>query len=173
DQLRGRIGDVVILLREAVQVAEMPPRGGSRRLRSELVDAVRAALEATPLPGPGGAAVRLLLNWISAGHSPVPPGSVRGLPTTDPLLLLPDLTWTTTAEGQDVPDLSAAGTPDALLALTEPTDTGRAFAAHLDRGDLHLAGRLVELVEQGGLRAVPSSEAGQADALRRRLADAE
>ncbi|MFE1477199.1 hypothetical protein ACFW6N_25525 [Streptomyces cyaneofuscatus] len=173
DQLRGRIGDVVILLREAVQVAELPPRGGSRRLRSELVDAVRAALEATPLPGPGGAAVRLLLNWISAGHSPVPPGSVRGLPTTDPLLLLSDLTWTTTAEGQDVPDLSAAGTPDALLALTEPTDTGKAFAAHLDRGDLHLAGRLVELVEQGGLRAVPSSEAGQADVLRRRLADAE
>ncbi|MEV3990434.1 hypothetical protein AB0J57_16160 [Streptomyces sp. NPDC049837] len=173
DQLRGRIGEVTMLLREAVQVAEMPPRGDSRRLRSELVDAVRAALQAAPLPGPGGEAVRLLLNWINTGSSPVPPGSVRGLPSTDSLLVLPGLTWTTTAAGQDIPDLSAADTLDALLELTDPVDTGKAFAAHVDRGDLHLAGRLVELVETGRHRAVSTPEAGQADTLRRLLGDSE
>lgn len=70
DQLRGRIGEVTTLLREAVQVAELPPRGDSRRLASELVDAVRAARQAAPLPGPGGEAVRLLLGWISTGGRP-------------------------------------------------------------------------------------------------------
>ncbi|MGY5007332.1 hypothetical protein ACWCY6_04465 [Streptomyces sp. 900105755] len=172
DQLRGRIGEVTMLLREAVQVAEMRPRGDSRRLRGELVAAVQAALQAAPLPGPGGEAVRLLINWINAGPSPVPPGTVSGLPSTDLLLFLPGLTWITTAAGQDVPDLSAAGTLDALLELTDPADPGKAFAVHIGRGDLHLAERLVELVETGRLHAVSTPEAGQGEALRRRLGDA-
>ncbi|MGW4780197.1 hypothetical protein ACWEPA_26485 [Streptomyces filamentosus] len=173
DQLRGRIGEVAMLLREAVQIAEMPPRGDGRRFRGPLAEAVQAALRAAPLPGPGGEAVRLLLDWIYSRPVPVPPGSARGLPGTDVLLVLPRLTWTTSADDEDVPDLTAPGALEAVRGLLAPADVAGAFAAHLDRGDLHLAGRLVELVESGRLRAVAAPEAGQTDVLRRRLSDAE
>lgn len=176
DQLRGRIGEVTTLLREAVQVAELPPRGDSRRLASEFFDAVRAARQAAPLPGPGGEAVRLLLGWISTGACPVALVPPRGLPSTDSLLLIPRLTWTTTPDGEDVPDLAAPGALDALLELQEstgPVDPVKAFSAHLDRGDLHVAQRLVDVMEAGRFRADLPVQAGQPDALRRRLADAE
>ncbi|MEV7023897.1 hypothetical protein [Kitasatospora sp. NPDC093558] len=173
DQLRGRIGEVTALLREAVQVAEMPPRGDSRRLGSELVAAVRAARQAALLPGPGGEAVRLLLDWIGSEGSRGVPRALPGLPGTDALLVLPRLAWTTAADGQDVPDLAAPDALDALLELLNPLDPGKAFTAHLDRGDLHIAGRLVDLAAAGRPGAVSAVEANQLDVWRRRLGDAE
>ncbi|MFE2174191.1 hypothetical protein [Kitasatospora sp. NPDC059462] len=173
DQLRGRIGEVMTLLREAVQVAEMPPRGDSRRLGSELLAARRAARQEALLPGPGGEAVRLLLDWIDDGAAPGVSRVPAGPPGTDPLLVLPRLAWTATADGQDVPDLDAPDALDALLEVLQPADPGTAFAAHLDRGDLHIAGRLLDLVATGRPGSAPAPEANQLDAWRRRLADAE
>ncbi|MFD0279254.1 hypothetical protein ACFVHB_35905 [Kitasatospora sp. NPDC127111] len=173
DQLRVRIGEVTALLREAVQVAEMPPRGDSRRLGSELVAALRAAREATLFPGPGGEAVRLLLDWIGTGVSGGVSRALPSLPGTDALLVLPRLAWTTGADGQDAPDLTAPDALDAVLEFLEPADPGQAFAAHLDRGNLHIAVRLVDLAAAGRLGVLPALEANQLDAWRRRLGDAE
>ncbi|MGV9270237.1 hypothetical protein ACWDRR_36965 [Kitasatospora sp. NPDC003701] len=173
DQLRGRIGEVTVLLREAVQVAELPPRGDNRRLGSELVAALRAARQAARLPGPGGEAVRLLLDWIGTGTSRGAPRALSGLPGTDALLGLPRLTWTVAADGQDTPDLAAPDALDALLEFLKPADPGKAFAAHIDRGDLHIAGRLVDLAVAGRLGAVSALEANQPEVWRRRLGDAE
>ncbi|MET8701350.1 hypothetical protein ABZW10_21150 [Kitasatospora sp. NPDC004723] len=172
DQLRGRIGEVMTLLREAVQVAELPPRGDSRRLGSELVAARRAARQAALLPGPGGEAVRLLLDWIDDGVALGVSRAPAGPPGTDPLLVLPGLAWTATADGQDTPDLAAPDALDALLELLRPADPAKAFAAHLDRGDLHIAGRLLDLAA-GRPAAATGPEANQLEVWRRRLGDAE
>ncbi|MFF4920429.1 hypothetical protein ACFY4B_07600 [Kitasatospora sp. NPDC001261] len=173
DQLRGRIGEVTTLLREAVQVAEMPPRGDNRRLGSELLVALRAAGKSALLPGPGGEAVRLLLDWIGDGVSRGASRALPGLPGTDALLVLPRLAWTAAADGQDTPDLAAPDVLDALLEVLKPADPGKAFGAHLDRGDLHIAARLLDLAGAGRLGALPAPEVNQPDAWRRRLGDAE
>ncbi|MEJ8644994.1 hypothetical protein WKI68_34660 [Streptomyces sp. MS1.HAVA.3] len=65
DQLRQHIKSVVDLLREALAVAESAATNYQNRgLGSDLPRAVAAARQAAPLPGPGGAALSLLLQWL-------------------------------------------------------------------------------------------------------------
>jgi hypothetical protein len=172
DQLRGRIGEVVTLLREAVQVAEMPPRGDGKRVGSKLVEALHAARQTAPLPGPGGAAVQLLLDWIGNTGSASPAFSYLASPSTEGLLVLPGLTWQTSAEGEDEPNLAAPDVLTAMLGLLGPADLEQAVAAHLRRGDTQAAGRLVEFASEGRLHNAPVPEPQQLEALRRQIGDA-
>jgi hypothetical protein len=111
-----------------------------------------------PPPGMAGAAMSLLLGWLSSpnadsGPPPVdrtsspttgiPPVPVE--PTTDVLLVLPDLPRTQSG----MPDRNDATTRFCLARLVAPLDLPSAVAAYCARGDLVRARRTLELARTG------------------------
>ncbi|MEU7485893.1 ATP-binding protein [Streptomyces sp. NPDC042319] len=149
EQLRNHVKSVVDLLHEAQQVAALPQYGRGREVGTELVQAVTAARRAKAPAGPGGAALQVLLRWLNGEAQPAP--RENGLtPSTDCLLALPALTWQNQG-GRTEPFLNGQETLTAMLGLLQPPEVDTALTAHLERGDVHLARRLLEAVEKGEL----------------------
>ncbi|MFD6372189.1 hypothetical protein ACFWGM_34915, partial [Streptomyces roseolus] len=124
---------------------------------------------APPAPGVGGALLALLLRWLDLTHTP----EVRDVwfpPPADDLLLVPGLPWLT-EDGRDLPDLSLPEALDALSAALGSADPAKALAWHREQGDLHLAGRLLERITEGGIDGVELTPSRLAE-IRQASADA-
>ncbi|MFJ1868567.1 hypothetical protein ACIOD1_28595 [Streptomyces sp. NPDC088097] len=173
DQLRQHIKSVVDLLREALTVAESPAgKYQTRGLGSDLPRAVAAARQAAPLPGPGGAALSLLLQWL-CGKDQLRPQALGLSPSSDCLLAVQELRWPE-EEGPDAwaPVWDATDVSALVEAFDRPAAAPDAVDAHLRRGDVHLARRLLDSVEQGELYGVALPETDQSGQLRRLIDDA-
>ncbi|MFF4652636.1 hypothetical protein [Streptomyces sp. NPDC001380] len=169
DQLRGHIKGVQDLLTAALRIASSPRSSGGRDVGRDLMKAITAAHQTKPLPGVGGALLALLLRWLDGSYTPEL-RDTRFRPPADGLLHLPGLSWRVD-EGRDEPELDDQDTPgrehqDALMAmlgLVDPVVPDVALRRHWDEGDLHLAARLLERLEQGrvlgaAIRAAQLSE---------------
>ncbi|MFD0527254.1 hypothetical protein ACFQ1I_08300 [Kitasatospora arboriphila] len=169
EQLRNHIKTVVDLLREAQTVAALPQHGRGREVGAGLIQAVAEAGRAESVPGPGGAALRVLVRWLSGESKPV--AREDGLtPSADCLLALRDLAWLDDGD-RPQPRLDGAGAADALVGLLEPVDVPAALRAHLDRGDVHLARLLLAVVGQGRLHGTGMPEAGELELWQQQVED--
>ncbi|MEV7521731.1 hypothetical protein [Streptomyces sp. NPDC091371] len=147
DQLRGHIKGVQDLLTAALRIASSPRSSGVRDVGRDLMKAITAVRQAEPLPGVGGALLALLLRWLDGSYT-LELCDTRFRPPADGLLHLPGLSWRVD-EGQDDPDLEHQDTLKAMLGLLDPVIPDVALRRHWDEGDLHLAARLLERLEQG------------------------
>ncbi|MFJ3662496.1 hypothetical protein ACIPPM_18770 [Streptomyces sp. NPDC090119] len=161
EQLRGHVKNVQDLLTAALRIAASPRPSGSRDVGRDLMRAITAARQAEPVPGVGGALLALLLRWLDGSFSPES-RDTRFSPPVDGLLHLPGLSWRV-EEGRDEPDL---GRPDALaamLGLLGPTDIAVALQSHQGQGNIHLAARLLDRLEQGRIAGTKPQPAQLSD----------
>ncbi|MEU3408646.1 ATP-binding protein [Streptomyces sp. NPDC006670] len=169
DQLRQHIKSVVDLLREAMAAADSASNYQNRGPGSELHRAVTAARQASPLPGPGGATLSLLLQWLCGrGNLEARPAGLS--PSSDCLLGVEGLAWRQ-EEGTSAPDWNQVDVPALVAALEASRPAGEAVESHLRRGDVHLARRLLAVVQNGELHGVLVPEAAQFNHLRRTVDD--
>ncbi|MBV1948713.1 hypothetical protein KUF69_20190 [Streptomyces sp. BV129] len=161
EQLRGHVKSVQDLLTAALRIAASSRPSGSRDVGRDLMKAITAARQAEPVPGVGGALLALLLRWLDGSYSP-DPRDTRFRPPADGLLHLPGLSWRV-HEGQDEPDLERPDALEAMLGLLGPTDIALALRRHQGEGDLHLATRLLDRLEQGRLVGAAPQPAQLAD----------
>ncbi|MFI8348474.1 hypothetical protein [Streptomyces sp. NPDC085596] len=161
EQLRGHVKSVQDLLTAALRIAASSRPSGSRDVGRDLMKAITAARQAEPVPGVGGALLALLLRWLDGSYSPEP-RDTRFRPPADGLLHLPGLSWRV-HEGRDEPDLERPDALEAMLGLLGPTDIALALRRHQGEGDLHLAARLLDRLEQGLLVGTAPQPAQVAD----------
>lgn len=169
DQLRTHIKTVKDLLTTALRVASAPRPSGGRDIGRDLMRAIADARQAEPLPGVGGALLALLLRWLDGSYAPEP-RDTGFRPPAEGLLHLPGLRWHVHEE-QDEPDLGHPDAFGALLGLLGPADPAVALQCHREAGDLHLANRLLERLEQERVVGAAMPAAQLAD-WRQRIADA-
>ncbi|UZI32836.1 hypothetical protein [Streptomyces sp. VB1] len=148
EKLRSHIHKVAGLLEEARRIASRLGQTGIRRADDELAQAVTEARAAQPPAGPGGAALKVLLDWVCGIVAPLgaatPVSRPEGLEVdTDCLLAVDGLSWKR-EKGVDEPDLTPRGTVDLLWSKLLRPDPDAAFETFLKSGDLHLARRLLE-----------------------------
>ncbi|MFF2326750.1 MULTISPECIES: hypothetical protein [unclassified Streptomyces] len=169
--LLNRIEQVANLLSRARALAapEVEARSDTVTVLSHALARVRG-LDA--LPGVEGAALLCLRRWLE-GEQLAPasrtlsviadgnadetgieadfgPLAFAGyVPGPVALLAAPDLPRTP----DGAPDTAAPGFAQAVASLLEPVDIPTVLTAYAERGDLHLAGALVEALEQGLLPA--------------------
>ncbi|MFH8448323.1 hypothetical protein ACH4CD_03715 [Streptomyces fungicidicus] len=169
DQLRTHIKTVKDLLTTALRVASAPRPSGGRDIGRDLMRAIADARQAEPLPGVGGALLALLLRWLDGSYAPEP-RDTGFRPPAEGLLHLPGLRWHVHEE-QDEPDLGHPDAFGALLGLLGPADPAVALQCHRETGDLHLANRLLERLEQERIvgAAMPAAQLAE---WRQRIADA-
>ncbi|MEV5417525.1 hypothetical protein ACIQUO_04010 [Streptomyces albogriseolus] len=169
EQLRAHIKTVRDLLTTALRIASSPRPSVGRDIGRELMRAIADARQAEPLPGAGGALLALLLRWLDGSYAPQP-RDTGFRPSAEGLLHLPELRWHVHEE-QDEPDLEHPDALRALLGLLGPVTPTVALQCHRDAGDLHLADRLLERLEQGRIAGAAMSAAELAE-WRQRIADA-
>ncbi|MFF7971415.1 hypothetical protein [Streptomyces sp. NPDC007905] len=169
EQLRTHIKTVRDLLTTALRVASSPRPSGGRDIGRDLMRAIADARQAEPLPGVGGALLGLLLRWLDGSYAPEP-RDTGFRPPAEGLLHLPGLRWHV-HDQQDEPDLEHPDVLGALLGLLGPAAPVAALQCHRDAGDLHLADRLLERLEQEQVvgAAMPAAELAE---WRQRIADA-
>ncbi|MFE9333321.1 hypothetical protein [Streptomyces sp. NPDC006925] len=169
DQLRGHIRSVQDLLTEAVHIAASPRPSGGRDVGRDLMKAIAAARHAEPVPGVGGALLALLVRWLNGSYTPQP-RDTRFRPPADDVLHLPGLSWRVD-EFRDEPDLESPDAFRAMLGLLGPVDVAVALRRHQDKGNLHLAARLLDRLERGRLVGAAPQSAQLSD-WRQELSDA-
>lgn len=178
----------VLTKADAVAANLLRPAGLSPSGIPELASARRGLRDVPPPPGVGGAALELLHRWLD-GKVPHHGSEIRSAgedgrprPTTDNLLLLPDLP----RDSVGMPDLHDPRTARRMAALMAAPDIEHALRSYLNRGDLHLARALVDAARQdptaygspetewveGAERRVQQAQENWRETVRRRHAEA-
>lgn len=140
----------VLMKADAVAANLLRPVGLSPSGIPELASARRGLRDVPPPPGVGGAALELLHRWLDGkvphhgSENRLAREDGRPRPTTDSLLLLPDLP----RDSVGMPDLQDPRTARRMAALMAPPDAEHALRSYLNRGDLHLARALVDAARQ-------------------------
>ncbi|MFF6991918.1 hypothetical protein [Streptomyces sp. NPDC010273] len=164
----------VLTKADALVANLMRPAGLAPSGIPELASARRGLRDVPPPPGVGGAALELLHRWLdgkvprhgSENRRAREDGRPR--PTTESLLLLPDLP----RDNVGMPDLQDPRTPRRMAALMAPPDAEHALRSYLNRGDLHLARALVDAARQDPT-AYGSPETEWVEGAERRLQQAQ
>ncbi|MFI1954433.1 hypothetical protein ACH437_21725 [Streptomyces xinghaiensis] len=192
-QLQSAVAQVEDLLGRACSLAAATGQQSlAPRADRELATVVRAVLTEPVPPGPGGAALHLLVRWLrgdlpahlgGVGTSPdeeprgedlgEDEGTERGTlalptPSTDCLLVVPDLP----RDDMGKPDLASPEFGHRLWALTTPPQPEQCVAAYCERGELHLADDLVRALAEDVLPAVAPLPEATLSRMRQEVDDA-
>ncbi|MCM2418614.1 hypothetical protein [Streptomyces sp. RKAG293] len=181
-QLQVAVASVAELLDMALSVALAAARQNTvEEADSDLAPVIHAVLDVEVPPGPAGAMLGLLRDWLR-GDMPAAAVSLRrtaeddevqdesadevwGIaPDADCLLALPEVARNT--DGTPIP---GPDTVAHIASLLRPVDPAGALSSYLCRGDLHLAEQLIGAMVAGRVPSAGGWNPLQVDSARRDL----